>query len=98
MGELGPQQRCLKSGGARVVTEVDVLALAPLAEVAQAPDLRRELDVGGRDRAAVAQRSEVLARIEREGAGGPDGTGAAAAIARAVSLSRVLQDEQAVRL
>ena len=54
--------------------------------------------VVGADRAAVPERAEVLARIERERGGRSERARAAAAVARAVRLGGVLEKQQTVRL
>src|SRR5581483_5873450 len=74
------------------------ISLAELPEVAPAPRLLRQALVVGADRAAVAQRAEVLARVEAERGGGAEGAGAAVAVAGAVGLGRVLEHEEAVAL
>ena len=66
MRELDPQQRGLEPVQPLVVAELNVLALGPLAEVAQPSQPRGEHLVVGADRAAVAERAEVLARVEGE--------------------------------
>ena len=66
VGQLDPQQRRLQPVQPLVVADHDVLALAALAEMAQLPDTSRELSVVGTHRAPVAERAEVLARVERE--------------------------------
>ena len=98
VGQLDPQQSRLKAVEALVVADLDVLALGPLAEVAQPAQPGREHIVVGADRTAVAERSEVLARVERECGGRAERPDAAPAIARPVRLSRVLEHEQTGRL
>ena len=73
-----------------------VLALAPLAEVADAPGSRGELRVVRADRAAVPEGAEVLARVEREGRGTPEAAGATAVALGAVRLGGVLEQRKPV--
>jgi len=62
-----------------------------LAEVAQPPNAGREQRVIGADRTGVAERAEVIARIEREGRGVAERARPAPAIRGAGRLRRILQ-------
>jgi len=96
VGQLDAQQRCLERIQALVVSKLHVLTLGALAEMAQAPQPRREHLVVGAHRAAVPQRAEVLGRIERERRRRPERTDPLLTVPRAMRLRRVLQNQQAV--
>src|SRR2546430_9221343 len=71
MRQLHAQERRLQAVQSLVVTELHVLALAPLTEVAQPPNPGGEHLVVGANGTPIAERTEILARIEGEG--GPHG-------------------------
>ncbi len=96
MRQLDPQHRGLKRVEAPVPRQVLVVVLGPLAIVAHHPHLLGQLPVIRRERAGVAVSSQVLARIEAEGAKRPDGPGAAPLVPGAVGLAGVLDHRQAV--
>ncbi len=73
---------------------VPVLLLG--AVVAQHTQAARDLRVIRDDRPALAVRAEVLARVEAEAAGACERADAAALVAGAVRLRRVLDDEEVV--
>ena len=64
--ELDSQQCRLEPVEPFVEAELHVLALDPLAEVAQTAEPAGQQRVVGADSAAVSKRAEVLARVERE--------------------------------
>src|ERR1700751_3629241 len=84
MRELHPEQRRLQTVEALVVAEFDVFALDPLTQVAQSADPGCKHVVVGADCAAVAECSQVLARIERESRGVSQRSRATTVIGRAV--------------
>ena len=96
VGKLDPQESGLQPVEPLVVAELDVLALGPLTEVSQPAQAGSEHLVAGADGAAVSERAEVLARIERERGGVAERAGAASLVDRAVRLGGVLEHEQAV--
>ena len=75
-----------------------MVVLARLAAVAQPLHARGEPEVVGDDRAGIAQRAEVLGRIERQGASDPHRADRTAVAARQVCLRAVLDHRQAVAL
>ena len=75
-----------------------MLVLLARAPVAQQPQRVRELRVARRHQAALAERAEVLGRVEAEAAERAEPAGGRAAIARAVRLRGVLDHHEAVPL
>ncbi len=96
MRQLDQQQSRLEVVQAVAVADhpVRVLVLLPVVAV-QAHRLGGGGVVGG-DRAAVAQRPEVLARVEAEGGGVAERARRPALVGGAVRLAGVLDDRQAV--
>ena len=95
MGELHGEHRGLD----RVepaVGAAGVVVVPRATVVAHPPQLRGELVVVGGDRAGVAERAEVLARVEAEASGEADRACGAIAVARAVGLRCVLDDGEIV--
>ena len=96
LAELDPQHRGLEPVEPFVEARLDVLSLGPLAEVAEATAPLGDRIVVGTDRAAVAERAEVLARIEAERRDMAEGAGPRPFPAGPVGLGGVLHDQQAV--
>ena len=96
--ELDSQQCRLEPVEPIVEAELHVLALDPLAEVAQTAEPAGQQRVVGADSAAVSKRAEVLARVEGEAGGGAERADRPSAVLRAGGLGRVLEQQQAVRL
>ena len=85
------------SSAGRVALEV-VVVLRALAVLAQRADMSTQLVRVGDERAGVAERAEVLARIEAEGATASRRLARADAVALgAVRLARVLDDPSPCR-
>ena len=78
-----------------VVADQLVLAAFP-AEIEQPPGRGRERVVVCADRAAVTERSEVLARVEAEGRCGSERPGQATVERSAVSLGCVLEQRESL--
>src|SRR5215213_1918102 len=93
--QLDAQERRLERVQAPVEALHDVDVLLPLAVVAQHANRVPESGVAGHDRAAVAERPEVLRLVEAEGRRVPERAGTAAPVAGAMSLACVLDDEEA---
>ena len=73
-----------------------VLVLPQLTEVAQDPDLRRQLLVVGHDGSRVAVRTEVLAGVEAERGDPPERAAAPPLVLGAVGLRSVFDEHKAV--
>ena len=94
--QLGGQERGLQLVQAGVLALVDMVVFVVAAVVAQRTDALGQRVVVRRHAARVAQRTQVLARVEAEPGGIPQTARAAALVGRAVGLGGVLDDLEAV--
>src|ERR1019366_3831744 len=94
LSEQDPQDGGLQLVETGVVADILEYLLVPRAvEAKRSRQLGHTVVVGG-DRPTVTKATEVLGRIERERGGLGERTGAAAVLARAGGLSRVLDHRQ----
>src|SRR5438067_6483554 len=96
MGKLRSEERRLEAVEPLVPARELVLALSRLPDVAEGTGLGGDRFVRGAYGPSIAQGSEVLARIEAECRGRPEGPGAAAAPCRPVGLRGILEHREAV--
>ena len=93
---LDVQHGALNAVHAVIVAGDDVVVFGLLPPIAEQRNSSREFRVVGDHRPALAVCAEILAGIEAEAAEIADGSGAAALVLRAVSLRRVLDDDEPV--
>src|SRR6478752_4044608 len=98
MWQLHAEHRRLHGVEPRAEAERLVMVAIDLPLVPIATEARRQVAVAGDDHAGIAERAQVLRRIEREAAGTTERARRAPTPARADRLRRVLEQPAAVAL
>ena len=93
--ELGVEECSLDAVEAGAPADLEVLVLVRPTVIPEPADVGQKLRVGGDDRAAVAQRSQVLAGVEREAGRMTGGAHELTAVRGQMRLSGVLDHDQA---
>src|SRR5581483_2637572 len=96
--KLDPQEGCLESVQPLVVAQFNVLPFAPLSQVAQSTQTNRKRVIVGAYGPPITERSQVLARIERESCSGTERPRLMATVSGTMRLGRVFKDQKSTRL